>query len=72
MYPLSRDIFPISILQFIATTVNLELKTPKAFGKEYPMARLTLAYGGNRELNEDRIRVLPHCKALTELPDMLR
>ncbi len=43
----------------------------KAFRKDYPKARLILVYGGNRELNEDGIRVLPHERALKELRDLL-
>ena len=47
------------------------LRGLRAFLQDYPMARTVLVYGGERELNEDGIRILPLDQALRELPQLL-
>jgi hypothetical protein len=47
------------------------LRGLRAFMRDYPVAQLFLIYGGDRELNEDGIRVLPVEQALRGLPTLL-
>ena len=44
----------------------------KAFAKDYPMAHLTLIYGGSEQLYVDNIHVLPIEKALFTLLEILQ
>ncbi len=44
----------------------------KAFAKDYPMAQLTLIYGGDEKLYIDNIQVLPVTQALFMLPEILQ
>lgn len=44
----------------------------KAFAKDYPMANLTLIYGGNETLYIDNIKVIPLEQALFALPQILQ
>lgn len=43
-----------------------------AFKEEYPMVRPFIIYNGDRELNQNGIRILPMEKALLQLPELLK
>lgn len=49
-----------------------DLKGLKAFGKDYPEAKLTLFYGGSREEFRDNVQILPIAEALFNIPLFLR
>jgi predicted AAA+ superfamily ATPase len=48
-----------------------DLATLRLFGRDYPMARRLLLYGGTREYDVKGIRVLPLASALLDLPRLL-
>lgn len=50
---------------------SLDTKGLRAFKEEYPIAKLYLLYGGDKELYHDDVTVLPFVKALTNLSNIL-
>lgn len=51
---------------------NKDFSGLKAFAKDYPMAHLTLIYGGSEKLYIDNINVIPVEQALFALPQILQ
>ncbi|MHC4078032.1 MAG: ATP-binding protein, partial [Planctomycetota bacterium] len=48
-----------------------DLRGPKAFLKDYPMAEVYVLYGGKRQLDEDGVQVLPMEDGLRSLGSLL-
>ncbi|MBL8694203.1 MAG: hypothetical protein JNJ88_08920 [Planctomycetes bacterium] len=50
---------------------DADLKDPRAFQEDYPMATATLVYGEERSYHDDGFEVIPFGSALKELDRLL-